>query len=79
MGNDKRTVTEPVTECDGGTAQCACTPEADYSCAYSEPARQAEEGYINCTRAAIDRERSLKNTARTISDLPSPAETGSSR
>ncbi|MCF3135058.1 hypothetical protein [Streptomyces olivochromogenes] len=73
MGNDKRTVTEPVTECIGGTAQCAFMPEADCSCAYSAPARQADEGYINGTRATIDRERPLKNTARTISDLPSPA------
>ncbi|MFF0143617.1 hypothetical protein ACFYRN_45455 [Streptomyces sp. NPDC005227] len=72
-GNDKVTVAQAVTECNRAAAQCAFTPEDDYSFAYYEPARQTGEGYINCTRATIDRERPLKFSARTISDLPAPA------
>ncbi|GAB7110876.1 hypothetical protein JCM4814A_91940 [Streptomyces phaeofaciens JCM 4814] len=72
-GNDKRTVADAVTECNKGTAQCAFTPDDDYSFAYYEPARVAGENYVNCTRATLDRERPLKYSARTISDLPAGA------
>ncbi|MFK0110897.1 hypothetical protein [Streptomyces sp. NPDC091217] len=72
-GNDKRTVADAVTECSKNTGQCTFTPEKDYSFAYYEPARQADEGYINCTRATIDRTRPLKFSSRTISDLPAAA------
>ncbi|MET9222497.1 hypothetical protein ABZX65_27585 [Streptomyces sp. NPDC003300] len=72
-GNDKRTVTEAVTECNTAGSRCTFTAESDYSFAYYEPARQAEEGYINCTRATITRERPLRISSRTISDLPAAA------
>ncbi|MFJ7586903.1 hypothetical protein ACIQZO_05815 [Streptomyces sp. NPDC097617] len=72
-GNDKVTVAQAVTECNRAAAHCAFTPEADYSFAYYEPARQTGEGYINCTRATLDRERPLKFSARSIGDLPAAA------
>ncbi|MCF3132751.1 hypothetical protein [Streptomyces olivochromogenes] len=72
-GNDKQTVAGGITECNGTAAKCVFTPEPGYSFAYYEPARQSGEGYINCTRATINRERPLKFSARTISDLPAAA------
>ncbi|KUO10498.1 hypothetical protein [Streptomyces sp. DSM 15324] len=72
-GNDKRTVADAVAECNKAAAQCAFTPEGDYSFAYYEPARQAGENYVNCTRATLNRDRPLKYSARTISDLPTAA------
>ncbi|WP_460067084.1 hypothetical protein [Streptomyces sp. YKOK-I1] len=72
-GNDRRTVAEAVTECNSNATKCAFTPEDDYSFAYYEPARVTGENYVNCTRATLDRERPLKYSARTISDLPAPA------
>ncbi|MER5374975.1 hypothetical protein [Streptomyces sp. NPDC002553] len=72
-GNDKRTVADAVTECNTGAVKCAFTPDNDYSFAYYEPARVAGENYVNCTRATLNRERPLKYSARTISDLPAAA------
>ena len=72
-GNDERPVSQAVTECAANATKCSFTPLDDYSFSYYEPARQAEETYINCTRATLERERPLKTGARTISDLPAAA------
>ena len=72
-GNDKRSVADAVAECGRNAAQCSFTPLADYSFSYYEPARQADETYINCTRSTLERERPLTPSARTISDLPANA------
>lgn len=72
-GNDKRPAADAVTECAKKTNQCAFTPENEYSFAYYEPARQTGEGYINCTRSTLNRQRPLRFSARTISDLPPAA------
>ncbi|WP_152646166.1 hypothetical protein [Streptacidiphilus albus] len=72
-GNDARPVSQAVTECATNATRCSFTPLDDYSFSYYEPARQADETYINCTRATLDRERPLKTGGRTISDLPAAA------
>lgn len=72
-GNDKRTVADAVAECGRAAGQCVFTPLDDYSFSYYEPARQADETYINCTRVTVQRTRPLKLGGRTVSDLPTAA------
>ncbi|MEU3605615.1 hypothetical protein AB0E83_09165 [Streptomyces sp. NPDC035033] len=72
-GNDKRPVSEAVTECVKNASQCVFAPEDAYSFPYYEPARQNGESYVNCTRSTLNRTRPLKFSARTISDLPPAA------
>ncbi|MDI3424015.1 hypothetical protein [Streptomyces luteolus] len=80
-GNDKRPVSEAVTECVKNENQCAFTPEDTYSFAYYEPARQIGESFINCTRATLDRNRPCTSpaarsaTSRTPPDCRRPPRT----
>ncbi|MFD5506530.1 hypothetical protein ACFWIB_01960 [Streptomyces sp. NPDC127051] len=73
LGNDSRSVSDAVAQCNSSPNACTFTEDPDYSFSYYEPARQNGDIYLNCTREKLQRTRPISFSSRTLSDLPASA------